>query len=48
MVPVEQVRALARRLGTRARLVEIDSIYGHDAFLKEHETLGAIVREALS
>jgi homoserine O-acetyltransferase len=48
LVPLAQLQALARALGARARLVELDSPYGHDAFLKEHDALGAIVREALA
>ena len=48
LVPIEQVRDLSRRLAGPVRLVEIDSLYGHDAFLKETEALAPILREALS
>lgn len=39
LVPVEEARDLARRLGGGARLVELDSSYGHDAFLKEESLI---------
>ncbi|MBY0422397.1 MAG: alpha/beta fold hydrolase [Parvularculaceae bacterium] len=35
LVPVDDARALARRLAGPARFVELASHYGHDAFLKE-------------
>jgi homoserine O-acetyltransferase len=51
LVPVEQMRALAARLGQRRsvrnRLIEIDSLFGHDAFLKEHEVLIPLFKQAL-
>jgi homoserine O-acetyltransferase len=63
LVPVEQMRALAARLGSgdrcgpddrphqgrsvRNRLIEIDSLFGHDAFLKEHEVLIPLFKQAL-
>ena len=42
------LRDLSRRLAGPVRLVEIDSLYGHDAFLKETEVLAPILREVLS
>lgn len=48
LVPVETLRAFAGRLGSRARLHEFDSIYGHDAFLKEDATIAGIFRHALA
>lgn len=35
LVPISDCRDLARRLRGPAKLIEIDSAYGHDAFLKE-------------
>ncbi len=47
LVPLVQMRDLARRLRSHCRLVEVDSVFGHDAFLKEDETLKAVFIEAL-
>jgi homoserine O-acetyltransferase len=46
LVPLEQMRELARRYAGPCTLHEIDSIYGHDAFLKEAALLGPIVSAA--
>lgn len=46
LVPIEDLRELARALPD-ATLEEIDSRYGHDAFLKEPEQIGALLRAAL-
>ena len=48
LVPVDDLRALARRAGGACELHVIDSRYGHDAFLKEPEAIGAIVAQALA
>lgn len=47
LVPIEDTRGLARAL-PRATSIEMDSRYGHDAFLKEPEQLGPIFRRVLS
>ena len=46
LVPLTDVRAMVARLPV-ARLHEISSIYGHDAFLKETEQLRSIFAAAL-
>lgn len=48
LVPIQQVRELASRLGAPCRLVELDSPFGHDAFLKEPAAIGAVLRTALA
>jgi homoserine O-acetyltransferase len=47
-VPREVVEELARGIPAPCRIVDLPSESGHDAFLTEPETLGAILREALS
>lgn len=47
LVPLWQMRELERRLGGPRRLVEVRSIYGHDAFLKDIEPISRVVRDAL-
>lgn len=46
LVPLADMRAMVARLPS-ARLYEISSIYGHDAFLKETEALRPIFQAAL-
>lgn len=48
LVPVSDMRALAKRLGGPHELVEINSIFGHDAFLKEGVLVNSIVARALA
>lgn len=48
IVPGEQLRELAGRLGGPATLVELPTTRGHDAFLTEPVALGRILRSALS
>ena len=47
LVPVEQLRSLHRCLAAESDLVEIESLYGHDAFLKEIDVLTPILRDRL-
>lgn len=47
LVPVPQLEALAAALGGPARLHRIDSVYGHDAFLKEPEQFNRLIRRIL-
>lgn len=50
LYPPEDVRALAEKLqslGKDARYSELDSVHGHDAFLKEWDAMTRIVREYL-
>jgi homoserine O-acetyltransferase len=47
LVPLADLRALAARLAARAQLLEISSIYGHDAFLKEAGQLEPVFRNCL-
>jgi homoserine O-acetyltransferase/O-succinyltransferase len=46
LVPLADMRALAARL-PHARLIEVSSIYGHDAFLKESGQLRPLLDTAL-
>lgn len=48
LVPTADLRALAAGVGAAARYHEIDSRYGHDAFLKETGRVSALVAAALS
>jgi homoserine O-acetyltransferase len=47
LVPVSDMRQLRDRLGGNCRLVEISSLYGHDAFLKETDVLRDVFAQAL-
>ena len=47
LVPLEDCRALATRLGGPHQLHVIDSLFGHDAFLKEVAAIAAILAQAL-
>ena len=47
LVPLVQMRDLARRLRGPCRLVEIESLFGHDAFLKEDDVLTPVFSDAL-
>jgi homoserine O-acetyltransferase len=48
LVPFNDMQALAARLAGPHRLVEINSIFGHDAFLKESAMLNPILQQALA
>lgn len=48
LVPFHDMQALAARLAGPKQLVEINSIFGHDAFLKESAMLNPILRNALA
>ncbi|HEX6630494.1 MAG TPA: homoserine O-succinyltransferase [Gemmatimonadaceae bacterium] len=47
LVPVWQLRALRDAAAGPATLHVLSSIYGHDAFLKETDRMGALIRTAL-
>jgi homoserine O-acetyltransferase len=47
LVPEEQMRQLAARLGGACRLVRLPTRYGHDAFLTEPTKVGRILTAAL-
>ncbi len=46
-VPVTLLREYAARARARCELVEVDSVYGHDAFLKEEKIVGELLTQAL-
>ena len=48
LVPFADMQALAARLGGPYKLIELDSIFGHDAFLKESARLNPLLIAALS
>lgn len=48
VVPQDDMRSVATRLPGLVRLVEADSLYGHDAFLKERWLVEGVLREALA
>ncbi|HVU82284.1 MAG TPA: homoserine O-succinyltransferase [Rhodanobacteraceae bacterium] len=48
LVPLADLCALQQRLGAPASLEVIETPYGHDGFLKEHERLAPLLREALN
>ncbi len=48
LVPFADMQRLAGRLGGPRRLIEIDSIFGHDAFLKEGAALKPIFKQAVT
>jgi homoserine O-acetyltransferase len=47
LVPLADMRELRDRHGGNCSLVEISSLYGHDAFLKETEVLRDLIARAL-
>jgi homoserine O-acetyltransferase len=48
LVPFDDMQALAARLNGPRQLIEINSIFGHDAFLKEGAALTPIIKLALA
>jgi homoserine O-acetyltransferase/O-succinyltransferase len=48
LVPFADMQGLAARLNGPRQLIEINSIFGHDAFLKEGAALTPIVKRAVS
>lgn len=48
LVPLADMRSLAARLAGPSRLIEIGSIFGHDAFLKEAAVLNPLLQNALA
>jgi homoserine O-acetyltransferase len=48
LVPPEDVRALAERIAAPTRVHVLNSLYGHDAFLKEVVAVAAILRDTLA
>lgn len=48
LVPLDDLRRLARTLGGPTRLHILRSIFGHDAFLKEPEQIAAVLTQALA
>jgi homoserine O-acetyltransferase len=48
LVPFADMQGLAARLNGPRQLIEINSIFGHDAFLKEGAALTPIIKRAVS
>lgn len=48
LVPIEDAYRLVERLRCAKRLRVLRSHYGHDAFLKEHDDVARVLREALA
>ncbi len=48
IVPVADLRVLAAAISAPCRLHQIDSLYGHDAFLKEVDAMREIIAAALA
>jgi len=48
LVPFNDMQALSARLNGPRQLIEINSIFGHDAFLKEGAALTPIIKHALA
>jgi homoserine O-acetyltransferase len=48
LVPFNDMQALSARLNGPRQLIEINSIFGHDAFLKESAALTPIIKQALA
>ena len=48
LAPPEDLRAFAAAIAAPAQFECIDSLFGHDAFLKETDRVGALIARALS
>lgn len=48
LVPLDDCRELALRLGGPSQLIELDSPYGHDAFLGDPDRIAGFIRELLT
>jgi homoserine O-acetyltransferase len=48
LVPVADMQSLAARLAGPSRLIELNSIFGHDAFLKEAAVINPLLKNALA
>lgn len=48
LVPIEQSRGLVQRLGGPSQLIEIDSAFGHDAFLGDAHRVAPFIDELLN
>jgi homoserine O-acetyltransferase/O-succinyltransferase len=48
LVPFHDMQALSARLNGPRQLIEINSIFGHDAFLKEGAALTPIIKQSLA
>lgn len=48
LVPLDDARRLAERLRGETRVHVLESVYGHDAFLKEVRAIDAILRDVLA
>ncbi|MFY2763036.1 homoserine O-succinyltransferase MetX [Arenimonas sp. MALMAid1274] len=48
LVPLSDLQTLVESLGAPARLRQLRSRYGHDAFLKEGQAIASILRDALA
>ncbi|MGE0113870.1 MAG: homoserine O-succinyltransferase [Steroidobacteraceae bacterium] len=48
LVPLSDMQELQKQLSGPSELIELSSLYGHDAFLKETEALRAVFAKALS
>jgi homoserine O-acetyltransferase len=48
LIPISDLRSLQARLGGEVSLVELSSLYGHDAFLKEGAALQPVFARALA
>ena len=48
LVPIDDMRELARSMAAPVELIELSSLFGHDAFLKESAALRSVFSQALN